>query len=94
MRDTIAARKKRPYDPAAAAALLDRVGYDKRDAQGFRLQPDGKPLTVTLTIFTGNVWREIQTLLKKNMDAVGVRLDFRVGAGCRTSSRRPRKASS
>ena len=71
-----AAAKKRVYDPAAAAALLDRFGYDKRDAQGFRLRPDGKPLTVTLTIFTGNVWREIQTLLKKNMDTLGVRFDF------------------
>jgi len=70
--------KKRVYDPVAAAALLDRFGYNKRDAQGFRLQPDGKPLTVVLTIFTGNVWREIQTLLKRDMDALGVRLDFKV----------------
>jgi ABC-type transport system substrate-binding protein len=69
--------RKRVYDPVAAAALLDRFGYNKRDAQGFRLRPDGKPLTVVLTIFTGNVWREIQTLLKKNMDALGVRFDFR-----------------
>lgn len=68
---------KREYDPQLAAALLDRMGYGKRDAQGFRLAPDGKPLTVVLTIFTGTVWREIQTLLKKNMDALGVRLDFR-----------------
>ena len=68
---------KREYDPALAAALLDRMGYGKRDAQGMRLTPDGKPLTVVLTIFTGTVWREIQTLLKKNMDALGVRLDFR-----------------
>lgn len=67
----------RKYDPAGSAALLDKLGYDKRDAQGFRLQPDGKPLTVTLTIFTGNVWREIQTLIKKNMDTLGVRFDFR-----------------
>ncbi|MFO1323203.1 MAG: ABC transporter substrate-binding protein [Burkholderiales bacterium] len=72
-----AALNKRKYDPAAAAALLDRFGYGKRDAQGFRLAPDGKPLTVTLTIFTGNVWREIQTLLKKNLDALGVRMEFR-----------------
>jgi ABC-type transport system substrate-binding protein len=71
------AAKKRVYDPAAAAALLDRFGYGKRDGQGFRLRPDGAPLTVILTIFTGNVWREIQTLLKKNMDTLGVRLDFR-----------------
>jgi len=68
---------KREYDPKLAAALLDRMGYGKRDAQGFRLAPDGKPLTVVLTIFTGTVWREIQTLLKRNMDSLGVRLDFR-----------------
>jgi ABC-type transport system substrate-binding protein len=42
------------------------------------MTPDGKPLTVTLTIFTASIWREIQTLLKKNMDALGVRLEFRV----------------
>ena len=69
--------KKRVYDPAAAAALLDRFGYGKRDAQGLRLQPDGKPLTVVITIFTGNVWREIQTLLKRDMDALGVRVNFK-----------------
>jgi len=66
------------YDPAAAAALLDRFGYNKRDAQNFRLQPDGKPLTIVLTIFSdGNVWREIQTLLKRDMDALGVRIEFK-----------------
>jgi ABC-type transport system substrate-binding protein len=70
--------KKRVYDPAAAAALLDRFGYNKRDAQNFRLQPDGKPLTIVLTIFSdGNVWREIQTLLKRDMDALGVRIEFK-----------------
>lgn len=70
--------KKRPFDPAAAQALLDRFGYAKRDAQGYRLAPDGAPLTLTLTIFTGNVWREIQTLLHKNMEAIGLRMEFRV----------------
>jgi ABC-type transport system substrate-binding protein len=70
--------KKRVYDPAAAAALLDRFGYNKRDAQNYRLQPDGKPLTIVLTIFSDSqVWREIQTLLKRNMDALGVRIDFK-----------------
>jgi ABC-type transport system substrate-binding protein len=68
---------KRQYDPVAAAALLDRLGYAKRDAQGYRLAPDGKPLTLTLTIFPGTVWREIQTLLRKNMDSLGLRMEFR-----------------
>ncbi|MEO8753594.1 MAG: ABC transporter substrate-binding protein [Casimicrobiaceae bacterium] len=70
--------KKRPFDPVAAQALLDRFGYAKRDAQGYRLAPNGAPLALTLTIFTGNVWREIQTLLHKNMDAIGLRMEFRV----------------
>jgi ABC-type transport system substrate-binding protein len=69
--------KKRVFDPAAAGALLDRFGYNKRDAQNYRLQPDGKPLTIVITIFTGNVWREIQTLLKRDMDALGVRVEFK-----------------
>jgi ABC-type transport system substrate-binding protein len=68
---------KRAYDPALAGRLLDRMGYGKRDAQGMRMTPDGKRLTVTLTIFTGTVWREIQTLLKRNLDALGVRIEFR-----------------
>ncbi len=67
----------RAYDPRLAAGLLDRFGYAKRDAHGYRLAPDGKPLTLTLTIFPGTVWREIQTLLRKNMDALGLRMDFR-----------------
>lgn len=71
------ALNRRKYDPALANALLDRFGYDKRDAQGYRLAPGGRPLAVTLTIFTGNVWRELQTLLKKNFDVVGVRMEFR-----------------
>jgi ABC-type transport system substrate-binding protein len=70
----------RRHDPALANALLDRTGYGRRDAEGFRLQPDGRPLTITLLIFPGSVWREVQTLLKKNMDAIGVRMAFRTMA--------------
>jgi oligopeptide transport system substrate-binding protein len=68
---------KREYDPVLAGRLLDRMGYGRRDAQGFRTAPDGKSLTVVLTIFTGTVWREIQTLLKRNLDVLGVRIEFR-----------------
>ena len=68
---------KRENDPVLAGRLLDRMGYGRRDAQGYRMTPDGKPLTVVLTIFTGTVWREIQTLLRRNLDALGVRIEFR-----------------
>jgi ABC-type transport system substrate-binding protein len=38
------------YDPAGARALLDRVGYDRKDAQGHRLGQDAKPIALTLTL--------------------------------------------
>ena len=34
------------YDPEAAEALLDEMGLDQRDADGFRLGPDGKTFTI------------------------------------------------
>ena len=38
------------YDPAAAEALLDEMGLDKRDAQGWRLQQDGSRLEIFFSI--------------------------------------------
>jgi ABC-type transport system substrate-binding protein len=69
---------KPQYDPAAARALLDRFGYASKDAEGFRKGLDGKPLTITVTLRSGALSREIQTLWKKNMDAIGLRMDFHV----------------
>ncbi|MET0682366.1 MAG: ABC transporter substrate-binding protein [Casimicrobiaceae bacterium] len=69
---------KSPYDPATASALLDRFGYDKRDADGFRRAPDGKRLALTLSLRTGGIMREVQTLWKKNMEAIGLRTEFNV----------------
>lgn len=66
------------YDAAAARALLDRFGYDKRDADGYRKAPDGKPLTVVLSLRAAAISREMQTLWKRDMDAIGIRIDFRV----------------
>ncbi|MFT4182264.1 MAG: ABC transporter substrate-binding protein [Rhizobium sp.] len=36
------ARQFTEYDPDKAGALLDKAGYDKKDANGFRLRPDGQ----------------------------------------------------
>jgi ABC-type transport system substrate-binding protein len=65
------------YDPAMARALLDRAGYDKRDAENFRLAPDGSRLTLTILTRPGPLWREWETLWKKNLEAVGLRAQFR-----------------
>jgi ABC-type transport system substrate-binding protein len=66
------------HDPAAAKTLLDRFGYTGRDANGYRHGPDGKPLALTVLLRSGAISREIQTLWKKNMDELGVRMDFHV----------------
>ena len=66
------------HDPRAANALLDRFGYDKRDPDGYRRAPDGKPLTLMLSLRTGAISREIQTQWKKDMDAIGLRMDYRL----------------
>jgi peptide/nickel transport system substrate-binding protein len=36
------------YDPDAAMKLLDEMGMDKKDADGFRLGPDGKTFTILI----------------------------------------------
>jgi ABC-type transport system substrate-binding protein len=64
------------YDPAAANALLDKFGYDKRDGEGFRRQPDGKPLAITMASATSARDREFDELWQKSMNALGIRLDF------------------
>ena len=66
------------YDPATAKALLDRFGYDKRDTEGYRKAPDGSRLAITMSLRTGGITREVQTLWKKNMDAIGLRAEFSV----------------
>jgi ABC-type transport system substrate-binding protein len=65
------------YDPATAKALLDRFGY-RKGADGYRNTPDEKPLTLTLTLRSGPVSREIQTLTKRDLDAIGLRTDYRL----------------
>jgi len=62
------------YDPAGARALLDRFGFKDRDGDGYRETPDGKPLTVSRGTLPESWYREADTLWKKNMDAIGIRM--------------------
>ena len=62
------------YDPAGARALLDRFGYKDIDGDGYRETPDGKPLTVVRGTLPESWYREADTLWKKNMDAIGIRM--------------------
>lgn len=62
-----------PFDPDAANALLDEAGYDQRDADGFRLDPDGQRFAPRLGTTAGNAMRQQLTqVFKENMAACGI----------------------
>jgi ABC-type transport system substrate-binding protein len=67
------------YDPARAKALLDLFGYVDRDGDGWRDQPDGKPLVIVRSTQPESVNREFDTLWKKNLEAIGIRTTFNIG---------------
>lgn len=64
------------YDPRAANALLDRFGY-ARGKDGYRRQPDGGALVIRYFSKTSEVDRQFDELMKRSLDAIGLRLDIR-----------------
>lgn len=66
-----------PYDPALANALLDRHGYGKRDKEGFRMAPGGKPLTLTMYSEATVGGRLRDELWRKCLNAIGLRVVFK-----------------
>ena len=66
------------YDVARARALLDLHGYVDRDGDGWRDQPDGKPLLLEYATQPDQQSRQLTELWKKNMDALRIRIEFKV----------------
>ena len=67
------------FDRAKAIALLDMYGYTDKNGDGWRDLPDGSPLELTLDTLGTADYREQDELLKKNLDAIGVKLNLRIG---------------
>ena len=61
------------YSPARAKALLDLYGYIDRDGDGWRDLPDGKPLVIDYATSPDQIYREFDTVWKKDLTAIGVR---------------------
>jgi hypothetical protein len=66
-------------DLSAARAPLDVYGYIDRDSDGWREQPDGRPLVLRLACLTDQRTRRLNELWKKCMDSLGVRMRFEPG---------------
>ena len=61
------------FDVPRAKALLDLYGYRDRDGDGWREQPDGKPLLLEMNTQSDQASRQLDELWKKNMDTLGLR---------------------
>jgi ABC-type transport system substrate-binding protein len=66
------------HNLARAQALLDLYGYVDRDGDGWRETPDGRPLLLEYATSPDQTSRQLSELWKKNMDALGLRIEFKV----------------
>jgi len=67
-------------DAPRAKALLDLYGYVDRDGDGFREQPDGKPLVLEFSTEPSQFSRSVQGLWQKSLAAVGLKVEFRIAS--------------
>ena len=65
------------YDVSRAKALLDMHGYVDRDGDGWREQPDGRPLVIEYSTQPDQESRRLVELWQKNMDRLGIRMVFK-----------------
>ena len=68
------AKKYTQYKPDEANKLLDGLGLTRRDAQGIRLMPNGKPVTMELSVVPAfAAWPDVAQLVSKDWEKVGVK---------------------
>ncbi|WP_457330072.1 ABC transporter substrate-binding protein [Rhizobacter sp. P5_C2] len=65
------------YNVPRAKALLDMYGYVDRNGDGWREMPDGSPLVIQYATSPDSLQRQFDELWKRNMDAIGVRVEFK-----------------
>jgi peptide/nickel transport system substrate-binding protein len=65
------------YDPEIAKKLLDEMGLKDRDGDGVREDAQGRKAEFTLYTNSENTLRkELGTVVKTNLDAIGLRVNF------------------
>ena len=65
------------YNVGRAKALLDMHGYVDKDGDGWRDQPDGKPLLLEYATQPDQQSRQLIEQWKKNMDVLQLRIEFK-----------------
>jgi len=63
------------YDPVKSNKLLDEMGLNKRDSEGFRLRPDGKRLEIVIEYVPAEATREkVMEMVKTYLERVGIKV--------------------
>jgi len=61
------------YDPDVARGILDDLGWEDRDGDGFREDAEGNPIAFTITTNEGNTIRaEVLALIHADLQAIGI----------------------
>jgi peptide/nickel transport system substrate-binding protein len=69
------AKKYTQYRPDEANKMLDALGLTKRDGAGIRLMPNGKPVTMELSVVPAfAAWPDVAQLVAKDWEKVGVKV--------------------
>ena len=66
------------YDLARARALLDMYGYIDRDGDGWRDQPDGKPMVIEYASYRDGSGRQFSEEWRTTLSALNIRFKIRV----------------
>jgi len=66
------------HDLPRAKALLDLYGYVDRDGDGWRDQPDGRPLVLEYASQPESQYRQLREQWHKAMTKLGVRIEFKI----------------
>lgn len=65
------------FDPEKANRLLNELGLGRRDGEGMRLRPDGRPLRVSIETFDLIADTEAMQLVAEHWRAAGIRTDVK-----------------
>jgi ABC-type transport system substrate-binding protein len=67
------------YNPKLANEYLDKAGLTKRDKNGMRLRPDGKPLEINVEFSSFRPeWTNMMELIVKDWAAVGIKANIKL----------------
>ncbi len=76
--DELAARFTE-FDPEQANAMLDAIGLDQRDGQGYRTLPGGGRLAIEITVVPSfGPWSDVGQLVAQDWENVGVRTNMEI----------------